>query len=204
FIVISSETGSTNYTLNIYGFDCTALASPTGDATQYFVGTKYVSDLEVEQHPHSTGLTWYEDAAGTIVINDPTTTPLVDNTTYYVSQTVLGCESDVLAITALEFACSDLEIVSTTGGVVCQSGRVTLSAQGSGIGNEIYWYASPTSTQRLGAGSTYETDVLYSTRSYWAEEVYIEGGVGATGSVGPLNPSSVGPGGGTSAAITTY
>src|SRR5690554_2693492 len=203
FIVVTSETGSTGYTLNIYGFDCaTDLDAPTGDATQYFVGTKDLTDLAVDEYEHSTGLTWYSDAAGTLGI--PDTTPLIHNTTYYVAQTVLGCESDLLAITALEFACSDLEIISTTGAVVCNSGSMTLTAQGGGIGNEIYWYDAQSNGNLVGVGSTYETPVLTSTRSYWAEEIYLEGGIGAAGSVGPLNPSSVGPGGGTSAAITTY
>ncbi|TXK73870.1 hypothetical protein, partial [Mesonia sp. HuA40] len=52
-------------------------------------------------------LTWYSDAAGTTVI--PTSTALVQGQTYYVSQTVLGCESDLLAITVTEQECACLE-----------------------------------------------------------------------------------------------
>lgn len=183
FIVIASETGSTSYTLNIYGYDCaTDLNAPTGDASQYFVGTKDLTDLVVNEYVHSTGLNWYSDAAGTISI--PETTTLVDNTTYYVSQTVLGCESDLLAITAQEFNCSDLDIVSTTSGAtVCQSGSVTLTAQSSGIGNDIYWYSSNTSTSPINIGSTFTTPNITTTTSYWVAEVYTEGG---TGSGGPL------------------
>src|SRR5690606_23414432 len=120
--------------------------------------------LVVNEYVHSTGLNWYSDAAGTISI--PETTTLVDNTTYYVSQTVLGCESDLLAITAQEFNCSDLDIVSTTSGAtVCQSGSVTLTAQSSGIGNDIYWYSSNTSTSPINIGSTFTTPNITTTTS---------------------------------------
>lgn len=68
--------------------------APVGDAEQQFNQGETLADLEVE----ATGdLTWYEDANGTVVL--PETTQLVDQTTYYVSQTIDGCESDLLAIT---------------------------------------------------------------------------------------------------------
>src|SRR5690554_3021954 len=183
FIVISSETGSTNYTLNIYGFDCNNAATPSGDATQYFVGTKYLTDLDIDEHTYSTGLNWYEDAAGTQPINDPTTWQLVHNTTYYVSQTVLSCESDLFAITAMEFDCVDLEIITTTDGIVCQSGSVTLTAQAGGVGSDIYWYSQQNGGDPIYIGNTFVTPILTNTETYWVTEVYTESG---TGSSGPL------------------
>lgn len=67
---------------------------PSGDADQQFNQGETLADLTVE----ATGdLTWYEDAAGTTVL--PETTPLVDGTTYYVSQTIDECESALFAIT---------------------------------------------------------------------------------------------------------
>src|SRR5699024_7139407 len=50
-------------------------------------------------------LTWY-DAAGTVL---PASTSLVDGTTYYVSQTVGGCESGLLAVTVDEQECACIE-----------------------------------------------------------------------------------------------
>src|SRR5690606_28512530 len=68
--------------------------APTGDADQFFVMGDTLTDLAVT----ATGdLTWYEDEDGTIVL--PENTELVDGTTYYVSQTIDGCESGLLAIT---------------------------------------------------------------------------------------------------------
>lgn len=70
-----------------------APAAPVGDATQLFEPGETLADLDVT----GSNLIWYSDAGATITI--PDSTPLVDGTTYYVSQTVTGCEGDVLAIT---------------------------------------------------------------------------------------------------------
>jgi len=68
-------------------------AAPTGDANQTFEAGETLADLDVT----GANLTWYSDAGATMTI--PDTTPLVDGTTYYVSQTTTNCEGDVLAIT---------------------------------------------------------------------------------------------------------
>ncbi|MBT0609254.1 GEVED domain-containing protein, partial [Aequorivita echinoideorum] len=49
-----------------------------------------------------------------------------------------------------------------------------------GIGNEVYWYDAQTGGNLVAVGPTLETPVLTATTSYWAEEVYIEGGAGTT------------------------
>ncbi|ESU28803.1 hypothetical protein FLJC2902T_14000 [Flavobacterium limnosediminis JC2902] len=66
--------------------------APTGAATQDSCGTGTIADFVVA----GTGLIWYN--ASNVVI--PTSTPAVLNTTYYVSQTVSGCEGPKLAILA--------------------------------------------------------------------------------------------------------
>ena len=71
-------------------------AAPTGASNQDFSPGDTLADLDVT----GSNLTWYSDAGGTNAI--PDTTPLVDGTTYYVSQTVDGCESSLLAITVTE------------------------------------------------------------------------------------------------------
>lgn len=65
---------------------------PTGDTLQYDASYTTVLDLQVS----GTGLTWYSDAAGMNEI--PTSTVLVNETYYYVTQTVNGCESAPKAI----------------------------------------------------------------------------------------------------------
>ena len=173
YIVVASESGSTEYTINVTEFDCNNdLDTPIGDAVQFYVGTQDLSFLKVEEVNYSTGLSWYSDANGTISI--PESTTLVDGATYYVSQTVLGCESDLLAITTDEVVCSDLEIVSTIEDVICESGIMTLFAQGSGAGNTIYWYEVETGGSPIGIGEEFETPNLTTTTSYWVEEAFID------------------------------
>lgn len=67
---------------------------PTGAAQQLFTPGETIADLDIT----GTNLTWYSDAAGTLQI--PTTTLLVTGTTYYVKQTLNGCSSALLAVTA--------------------------------------------------------------------------------------------------------
>ena len=67
---------------------------PTGAAEQIFSQGQTLNDLDVT----GTNLTWYEDSNGQQVLEG--TTALIDETTYYVSQTINDCESGLLAITA--------------------------------------------------------------------------------------------------------
>ena len=184
YIVVSSWlTSSIGYTLEINGFVCADFPAPVGDANQNYAAPAYISDLVVSGTMGASVLTWYEDAAGTIIITDPTTFLLVDGTTYYVSQTFGTCESPLLAITVHEIDCSNLEIINTVDGMVVCSGSMTLTATASGSGDEIYWYDVPTGGVPIAIGPTYTTPVLTTSRSYWAVEVYLEQ---SSGSVGPL------------------
>jgi len=72
----------------------TTVDMPEGAAIQTFTDGETVADLDVS----GTDLTWYSDADATNVI--PSTTVLVEGTSYYVTQTVDDCESNPLTITA--------------------------------------------------------------------------------------------------------
>ena len=70
---------------------------PTGNENQTYVDGDTIADLEVDGED----LTWYADEDATVEI--PTTTLLVDQETYYVTQTSSGfCESDTFGITVYE------------------------------------------------------------------------------------------------------
>jgi hypothetical protein len=69
---------------------------PVGDPNQVFQPGETLADLDVT----GTNLTWYANSAGTVIL--PETTPLVHDTTYYVSQSEQTCESDLLAIHVAE------------------------------------------------------------------------------------------------------
>lgn len=68
------------------------VTAPSGNATQSFTSSQTVADLDIT----GTGLLYYSDAAATISI--PATTALINNTTYYITQTINGCESAPLAV----------------------------------------------------------------------------------------------------------
>ncbi len=67
---------------------------PTGAAEQIFSQGQTLNDLDVT----GTNLIWYADSNGDQVLEG--TTALIDETTYYVSQTINDCESLFLAIKA--------------------------------------------------------------------------------------------------------
>lgn len=99
------NTGDTECKSNRVEVEVTVLPAPdapTGETTQYFTLGETLENLEV----FGTNLTWYADQNGTAI---PANTPLVDGTTYYVSQNNGECESPLLAITVYtELGVSDI------------------------------------------------------------------------------------------------
>jgi len=82
------------------------LVTPIGVTSQNFVNGQIISDLVV----NGSNLVWYSDENLTSTI--PTTTELVDNTTYYVVSENGICKSSTLAITVTDCA----NVVSTPTG----------------------------------------------------------------------------------------
>jgi len=77
--------------------DCSSVVStPTGATTQTFTTGQTIADLVV----NGDNLVWYSDSSLTTIL--PTTTTLVDQTTYYVVEEVGNCQSDPLIITAIQ------------------------------------------------------------------------------------------------------
>lgn len=73
---------------------------PGGENTQVFTNGQTIADLLIT----GTNLTWYSDANGNTTI--PTSTVLVEGTTYYVNQTIDGCSSELKAV----FVTTDLNV----------------------------------------------------------------------------------------------
>lgn len=85
----------------------TLLPTPIGETTQTLLEGQTLADLIVE----GDNLTWYADAELTTEL--PETTEVVDGTTYYVTQTIDGCESEALAITVeVTLSIGDVHAVS--------------------------------------------------------------------------------------------
>jgi len=87
------------------------IVPPTGEANQTFTAGQTLADLIV----NGNNLVWYSDSALTTTI--PTTTVLVNGTTYYVVEEVGGCKSSALAITVTDCA----TLVSTPTGATTQT-----------------------------------------------------------------------------------
>ncbi|MGV3459102.1 MAG: T9SS type A sorting domain-containing protein [Flavobacterium sp.] len=73
-----------------------AVGQPTGSASQTFTAGQTLADLAVT----GTALSWYANSNGTTPL--PDSTPLVNNTTYYVRQTVDGCTGTMLGVLVTE------------------------------------------------------------------------------------------------------
>jgi len=86
---------SCNYTTTATTINLTS-PMPTGDINQSFNNGDTLDDLIVT----GIDLQWYANSSDTNPI--PSTTALENGTTYFVSQTVNGCESEKLAITVTE------------------------------------------------------------------------------------------------------
>jgi hypothetical protein len=122
-------------------------------------------------------LTWYDSdplATPPPTPIDPLTTPIVDGHTYYVTQTILGCVSAPLAITPAQFQCGNMKVDTITPDftICAPGGNVTLNAQGTGLGNGVYWYDAQTGGNVVNIGETFDANVS-TTTSFWVSEVFI-------------------------------
>lgn len=96
--------------------------APVGDSAQTFCSGATIANLTAT----STGIKWYATASRGSALSDAT--PLVNNTTYYASQTVNGCESiDRLAIKVIVNAAD----ISATSSTICIGNSTTLTASSS-------------------------------------------------------------------------
>ena len=128
----------------------TALA-PIGLATQIYAGTTTtIADLIVT----GTAIQWYDAVtAGTVL---PTSTVLVDGTTYFASQTISGCESTRLAVTVRK--------ISDATQTLCGPATVANLVSTPSAGQTAQWFSVATGgTVMLG------TDAI-STGNYYVQE----------------------------------
>ena len=80
-----------------------------------------------------------------------------------------------------------LEVSGTA--TVCSGSSATLTATTNG--QEVRWYDAETGGTELGTGTTFETEPVTETTSFWAEARFLASGPG-TGGGGKLAPSSSG------------
>jgi len=135
-------------------------SAPTGDANQSFCSSKspVVSDISVS----GTAITWYDSSkAGNVL---PGSTTLTDETNYYASQTVGGCESaDRLAVnvTLTTQAAPFTGIITQP---TCSTATGSVDLSGLPAGN---WTITPSSGSPVnGSGSSSTFSGLTAATSY--------------------------------------
>ncbi len=111
-------------------------------------------------------LLWYTQPTGGIgSITAPTpSTANIGSTTYYVSQTVNGCESPRVPIFVNVIQACSASLPSTTGASRCGAGSVSLHASG---GNMYIWYNAPAGGNIVNVGPSFNTPSLSTTTIYY-------------------------------------
>lgn len=128
-----------------------APSSPTGSSNQTFCYSATVSDLIA----NGSQIQWYSSpTGGTALI---TNTNLINNTTYYASQTIDGCESqDRLIVTVSVVATDSPTGLSTQS--FCNSATISdLFANGS----QIQWYSTSTGGNPLNVNTNLVNNTTY-------------------------------------------
>lgn len=195
YIVVSSKgvDTTTEYTLNISGFDCAGWESPDGDATYEFYDQTLADYSETRIGVNATikgaVLKWYEDASLNNELTD-LNIALNNGDEFWVTQEVLGCTSPVLHITFTEFDCNTLSITNVEAtSMICDEGYTTIEA--TATSDNLIWYDQETGGEPIGIGSTFTTPILTETTSFWVSEFFRgEGILGKQANPGPTKNES--------------
>ncbi len=128
-----------------------ATQAPSGLTAQSFCSASTIANLNAT----GSSIQWYASASGGSAL--VSSTPLVNGTTYYASQTVSGCESTIrLAVNIT------INIVQApTGGSIqsfCSSATV---ANLSATGTSIQWYLTPSGGTPLVTSTALINNILY-------------------------------------------
>ena len=158
------------YTLS----DPTAGPAPFAGTDSTYCSGQTIVDMTVA----GTGGTyiWYDDAALTNNVGAGTTmTPggTVGTTTYYVTETVAGCESlaDSVVITVVNPPSAPIAAMDTT---YCL-GETVLDVTATGSGGTINWYDDAAHTNNVGTGTSFTPSGLVGTEILYAIEVDANG-----------------------------
>lgn len=186
---------TTDYTLDITGFDCLSWNAPDGDPSYEFFGQQLSAfddtSLGVQKTNDFAELNWYEDNAGVqgALIPDTSTITLTDGDVFWVNQSLGTCDSPSLMVTFNEFDClNELEVLTTDAGdEICGEGTTILSATADT--DDLFWYDNEFGGEVRGTGNTFETDIIDLTTSYWVGEAFVGQGT-LSGQANP-GPSTV-------------
>lgn len=200
YIVISTAGAgtTTQYTLDITGFDCLSWNAPNGPSQIEFFGQQ-LSAFDNAGNPgvYTTNdfatLNWYTDDAGApdAPITNTSAITLADGDIFWVRQSLGTCDSPYLMVTFNEFDClGQLAILTTdSGDEICGSGTTTLSATGNT--DNLFWFENEFGGEPRGTGNTFVTDVINQTTSYWVSEAFVgQGTLSGQANPGPTTVST--------------
>jgi trimeric autotransporter adhesin len=137
----------------VTGFDCLTQScpTPTGSASQTFCNSGTVADLTAT----GTTIQWYATPTGGTALS--ASTPLVNGTTYYATQTTAACESsNRLAVTVT--INTPAAPTGTAAQTFCNAATV---ANLTATGTAIQWYATPTGGAALTTGTAIANGTTY-------------------------------------------
>ncbi len=132
--------------------------TPTGSSDQVFCATssKQISDLVISKSSPTGTITWYSDLLKTTIL--PTNTLLVDQVTYFATQTVSSCESTGFLAVTVTLTPDPAAPTGSNKATFCSADPHTV-ANLTATGSSISWYSSTNSllqpTDLLVTGTTY-------------------------------------------------
>ena len=126
-------------------------STPTGTSTQTFCGGSTIANLLAT----GTAIKWYSSSNGGSQLSN--TTPLVNGSTYYATQTVNGCESQI-RFPVLVSIINTSQPTGTSSQTFCNSATVNnLSATGT----SIQWYNAASGGTALASSTALVTGQTY-------------------------------------------
>ncbi|MBT0607270.1 Ig-like domain-containing protein [Aequorivita echinoideorum] len=199
FIVVSTAGANTTteYTIDIEGFDCATFPVPDGQSTYEFFNQQLSAFDNTNQGVEPTNdfadLNWYENnngVPGALIPNTAAIT-LTNGAVYFVNQSLGTCQGPFMMVTFNEFDClGQLAILTTDpGDEICGEGTTTLSATGNS--DNLFWYTSASGGEPVGTGNTFETPNINETTSFWVSEAFVgEGNLTGQANPGPTTIST--------------
>ena len=145
-------------------------ASPTANFTADYTSTcsGKVQFTNTGVHPQSSTYLWNFGDGNTSTLENPLHY-YTANGTYSVSLQIFSCVGNP-SITKNSYISVNMPANPTvTGGSVCNSGTVSLSASGTGT---INWYNDATAENPLGTGSPWVTPSINTTTTFYAEDYF--------------------------------
>ncbi|WLD24102.1 T9SS type A sorting domain-containing protein [Flavobacterium dauae] len=153
---VEAVQGDCKSTRVAFAVTITTLTMPNAQSTQYSCSSGTVADL-VATGTSGAQINWYDSATSTTPLS--LTTPLVNNTTYYASQTLGNCESGRIAVLVSVGqgpASLTPQTISVCGALNYGNANLNQIA-----GSELVWYPSSTSQTPIPNTSSVVTGTYY-------------------------------------------